>query len=115
VESGWFQFTGIETSRFLIAVIPRNTRRSLDDYCRSSSSAAIMLRAPAGWQSGHAAACKAVYAGSIPTPASIPHYENGTPTCLATALPASAGQSPTKIAKTLLHVDPNFITITTTI
>lgn len=26
--------------------------------------------ARAGWQSGHAAACKAVYAGSIPTPAS---------------------------------------------
>src|SRR6266542_2108769 len=25
---------------------------------------------PAGWQSGHAAACKAVYAGSIPTSAS---------------------------------------------
>jgi hypothetical protein len=25
----------------------------------------------AGWQSGHAAACKAVYAGSIPTSASI--------------------------------------------
>ena len=25
----------------------------------------------AGWQSGDAAACKAVYAGSIPTPASI--------------------------------------------
>ena len=25
----------------------------------------------AGWQSGHAAACKAVYAGSIPTPASM--------------------------------------------
>ena len=25
----------------------------------------------AGWQSGHAAACKAVDAGSIPTPASI--------------------------------------------
>ena len=24
----------------------------------------------AGWQSGYAAACKAVYAGSIPTPAS---------------------------------------------
>ena len=24
-----------------------------------------------GWLSGHAAACKAVYAGSIPTPASI--------------------------------------------
>jgi hypothetical protein len=23
----------------------------------------------AGWQNGHAAACKAVYAGSIPTPA----------------------------------------------
>ena len=30
-----------------------------------------MLRIPeAGWQSGYAAACKAVYAGSIPTPAS---------------------------------------------
>ena len=25
----------------------------------------------AEWQSGHAAACKAVYAGSIPTPASM--------------------------------------------
>jgi hypothetical protein len=25
----------------------------------------------AGWQSGHAADCKSVYAGSIPTPASI--------------------------------------------
>jgi hypothetical protein len=31
----------------------------------------------AGWQSGHAAACKAVYAGSIPTPASNRVYENG--------------------------------------
>ena len=29
----------------------------------------------AGWQSGHAAACKAVYAGSIPTPASKLRYE----------------------------------------
>ncbi len=28
-----------------------------------------------GWQSGHAAACKAVYAGSIPTPASNSHVE----------------------------------------
>ena len=26
----------------------------------------------AGWQSGHAADCKSVYAGSIPTPASNP-------------------------------------------
>ncbi len=30
-----------------------------------------MRRVWAGWQSGYAAACKAVYAGSIPTPASI--------------------------------------------
>jgi hypothetical protein len=30
----------------------------------------IRARTPAGWQSGYAAACKAVYAGSIPTPAS---------------------------------------------
>jgi hypothetical protein len=29
----------------------------------------------AGWQSGHAAACKAVYAGSIPTSASIANIE----------------------------------------
>jgi hypothetical protein len=29
----------------------------------------------AGWQSGHAAACKAVYAGSIPTSASIAKFE----------------------------------------
>src|SRR6266568_5748543 len=28
----------------------------------------------AGWQSGHAAACKAVYAGSIPTSASIASF-----------------------------------------
>ena len=28
------------------------------------------LFSPAGWQSGYAAACKAVDAGSIPTPAS---------------------------------------------
>jgi hypothetical protein len=31
---------------------------------------------PAGWQSGHAAACKAVYAGSIPTPASKPAHQS---------------------------------------
>ena len=30
----------------------------------------LLYRSPAGWQSGHAAACKAVDAGSIPTPAS---------------------------------------------
>ncbi len=38
----------------------------------------------AGWQSGHAAACKAVYAGSIPTSASKLHYESSAapaPTC----------------------------------
>ncbi len=39
----------------------------------SSAQARFPLRIfspPAGWQSGYAAACKAVYAGSIPTPAS---------------------------------------------
>jgi hypothetical protein len=30
----------------------------------------VLVHALAGWQSGHAAACKAVYAGSIPTSAS---------------------------------------------
>ena len=33
-------------------------------------TAFFLLPIMAGWQSGHAAACKAVYAGSIPTPAS---------------------------------------------
>ena len=31
----------------------------------------VYNRKVAGWQSGHAAACKAVYAGSIPASASI--------------------------------------------
>ena len=35
--------------------------------CNAISGRAVM----AGWQSGYAAACKAVDAGSIPTPASI--------------------------------------------
>tara|TARA_B100000989_G_scaffold207105_1_gene156914 strand:+ start:1303 stop:1476 length:174 start_codon:yes stop_codon:yes gene_type:complete len=30
----------------------------------------------AGWQSGYAAACKAVYAGSIPASASIIYFKN---------------------------------------
>ena len=30
----------------------------------------LIIERQAGWQSGYAAACKAVYAGSIPTPAS---------------------------------------------
>lgn len=33
----------------------------------------MLVQPLAGWQSGHAAACKAVYAGSIPTPASKLH------------------------------------------
>ena len=32
--------------------------------------ASLATASLAGWQSGYAAACKAVYAGSIPTPAS---------------------------------------------
>ena len=31
----------------------------------------MLLKLLAGWQSGYAAACKAVYAGSIPASASI--------------------------------------------
>src|SRR5205814_5215172 len=41
-----------------------------------------VFRPQARWQSGHAAACKAVDAGSIPTPASSPlfalHFGNNT-------------------------------------
>src|SRR3954468_12144262 len=44
------------------------------DYAREGSrphtGLPFSLQALAGWQSGHAAACKAVYAGSIPTSAS---------------------------------------------
>ncbi len=38
----------------------------------------------AGWQSGHAAACKAVYAGSIPTPASTKRTINVPSFCRRT-------------------------------
>src|SRR5690349_2583377 len=47
----------------------------------------------ARWQSGHAAACKAVYAGSIPTLASIAQSSKarlGGPFCLARLDPAGA-------------------------
>ena len=37
----------------------------------SSLNLIIKIAVMAGWQSGYAAACKAVNAGSIPTPASI--------------------------------------------
>ena len=35
-----------------------------------------MLQIKAGWQSGYAAACKAVYAGSIPASASRCYYNS---------------------------------------
>ena len=38
-----------------------------------------MHQALARWQSGHAAACKAAYAGSIPTLASIANKDSGAP------------------------------------
>ncbi len=44
--------------------IPRNS------HARSPSLLLFSVNYAAGWQSGHAAACKAVDAGSIPTPAS---------------------------------------------
>ena len=48
-----------------------------------SRSRIIYLLELAGWQNGYAAACKAVYAGSIPTPASneLPNYGAETVTC----------------------------------
>ena len=46
--------------------------------CSGCSRCAQSRQRPrAGWQSGHAAACKAVYAGSIPTPASIVLFLTG--------------------------------------
>ena len=38
--------------------------------------ALAIVPSPAGWQSGYAAACKAVYTGSIPVPASISPFSN---------------------------------------
>ncbi len=40
----------------------------------------------AGWQSGHAAACKAVYAGSIPTPASTSPFHGWAMSFSATSV-----------------------------
>ena len=37
-----------------------------------------MIRGSAGWQSGYAADCNSAYAGSIPTPASNPHFRLGS-------------------------------------
>ena len=47
------------------------SRFPLQTLHQSASSQRCRLVARAEWQSGHAAACKAVYAGSIPTSASI--------------------------------------------
>ncbi len=44
------------------------TRRETSDQTSVSTDISII---EAGWQSGHAADCNSVYAGSIPTPASI--------------------------------------------
>ena len=45
-------------------------RKQLKKILRGSFRSRKLL--VAGWQSGHAAACKAVYAGSIPASASMP-------------------------------------------
>jgi hypothetical protein len=86
---------------------------------RSSFSAALVASAPglfglkrqwraipqAGWQSGHAAACKAVYAGSIPTPASISRNIDGLAYCaLRTRVCAVGGDA--ESALVVLRVRP---------
>ena len=47
-----------------------NRITTLTGFFRKISKTFRSYAIMAGWQSGHAAACKAVYAGSIPTPAS---------------------------------------------
>ena len=63
-------------SRFPLQFVRRGRRGNRGGvspfYCIDA-----MRRVWAGWQSGYAAACKAVYAGSIPTPASILNKELG--------------------------------------
>jgi hypothetical protein len=58
-------FCALAEIRFPFLVFPIALQR-----CNVTS---LRNAAMAGWQSGHAAACKAVDAGSIPTPASSIH------------------------------------------
>ena len=70
----------------------------------------------AGWQSGHAAACKAVDAGSIPTPASINQWltralNKDLERLLLPLLPnlkvaVLVGQKAAKAKPTLLQLNP---------
>jgi hypothetical protein len=56
-------------SRSMISSKPRPTEVLF--FSERRSFAPLRQHKMAWWQSGHAAACKAVYAGSIPTQASI--------------------------------------------
>src|SRR5579864_3963995 len=47
-----------------------SARRGFLFFAEGVATLSQAIDAEAGWQSGHAAACKAVYAGSIPTLAS---------------------------------------------
>ena len=54
-----------------LAILAGPWKKYIIGYCRTPASPGFaVLDAWAKWQSGHAAACKAVYAGSIPTLAS---------------------------------------------
>ena len=64
-------------SRFPLQIFRHKSHLSSPDEYRSCKSCSGIVwkgentRDLAGWQSGHAADCNSVYAGSIPTPASI--------------------------------------------
>ena len=70
---------------------------------RGSSSHACGDEPPAWWQSGHAAACKAVYAGSIPTQASISNPRKRVFCCLAFA-PRGAAMAATRLVPSASRV-----------
>ena len=58
------------SSRRMASVAPLRPTPLLSGSAHGAGRAQAVTTPVAGWQSGHAAACKAVYAGSIPTPAS---------------------------------------------
>ena len=59
----------IQSDAGIAQLVERNLAKVEVASSRLVSRSIFLVPSSAGWQSGHAAACKAVYAGSIPTPA----------------------------------------------
>lgn len=70
-QDSLFTLSSRDSVKAFLEACPRLDRMMISDSTKSRTKP--MLCGLAEWQSGHAAACKAVYAGSIPTSASIYH------------------------------------------